>query len=454
MRTITFAAGLALLTLAIGLASAQSAPATQGATSATTSATAWDLAALEARVVARSASVRKAGLATDSALLAEKGQRLSSLPGLSAQGGATLSQAPSLQASLGLSAQAKLYDGGAAAVKLATAGLDTETARLTTRSATLAAIQSADQAYYAVLEADAALAAAGDDLAASRLALELAEGKLAAGTGTKADVLKARSDLAAKESAQAQATMSRKTAMAKLASLAGIDAGASLAPADLGAAAPLMERVAGLDEGQTETLVQSVLASAMARDPALQQAAVERRKAALEIAAAKAARLPTVSAGLSVSAGLRDGFTAMDPLATNLSGSLSLSASLPLDLWNSSLAVEKAKLAARTPELEATDAATSLELEVRSALYAWISQAQTQRSSASAWAYASANYADTLELYRLQSATQSELATARTLVSSARRQLDGARYAFLSSACSLKALAGLDTDSALGTMVP
>jgi outer membrane protein len=411
-----------------------------------------DLEAARRGALARSSALKKAGVDVTTALLDEKGEGYAFYPSIAAKAGLSLSLASPVSASVsaGLDLGEKLYDGGRSRIQAAIDRLATAGARTQARSAALAAVQAAEQAYWAVLEADASIGAAMSDLEASRTAQGLAEAKFAAGTIIGAELLKAKADLASKEVALAQARSARMAASARLASLTGLDAGASLEDADFSALEGLMERIAKLDEAGIAALVARVLDSAALHNPDLEAARLLARKAGLAVDLARTASLPSLGASLGSQLTLRSG--SGTPLG--YTGSLSLSASLPLDLWNGKLSVDKALAQAEAPALDLEEETRSLELSVRTSIYSWIVAAQTALASALSYDYAQANYANSLELYRHSAASLTELSAATLLASTSRQQLYKSRYAFLSSQAGLKALAGLEEDALLLALLP
>jgi outer membrane protein TolC len=167
---------------------------------------------------------------------------------------------------------------------------------------------------------------------------------------------------------------------------------------------------------------------------------------AVEIA--KKAYLPTVAAGFSqgLSLGNSSGLT--------IPGSISLTASLSLDLWNTKNSIDAASVAAAQADLNGSQGDSDLELSVVQALYAWLSSASAISSSAKALDYAESNYDNILEKFKLSSATTSDLSTAEALVSADKTALITARYGFLSNLSILFGLAGLEDETKLVALIP
>ena len=401
--------------------------------------------------LARSKTLQQALLSVDSSLLAEKAQSFETLPqaslslggGLSypTSSGATVADSASVSASLSLSQT--IYDGGKNAILAAIDKLGTKSAREEARAAYLDVVESTEKAYYAVLEAQAGMEAAESDLVASKAHQSLAQAKFDAGMVIKAAVLEAQAETAAKETSLSQAAKTFAVAKAKLKSIIGV---ASLPQAvDFSAYATLMTTLMGLGDQATDSMIAKLNVTALSNNPSIAVSAIDVTQAESEIAAARTAYLPTVSAAWSHEAS----YTAAGGIDLASGGGFSIAVSIPLDVWVTKNAVEAKTAEAQKAALSKDIDADNLSLEIQGAVYELISAARSVSSSQKALEYAESSYSVELELYRLSKASSSELSDAETLVSSNRSALISARYAFLSAISTLKNLAGLDGDSLL-----
>jgi len=404
--------------------------------------------------LARSVTLRKALLSVDSALLSEKIQGYARLPSLSLGAGARASYpaaglADSLGASVSLSISQTLYAGGANALLSAIEGLATRGAREQARAEYLGVVRAADEAYYGLLEAQGALEAARSDLEAAQMHLALARGRMEAGMITRFAYLEVEAREAAGQTAVAQAQGRLSVAEGRLASLSGLDPPFALADADAGELGRLVERLAGLDTQGTEALIAEAARAAAAHNPSLAKGRLAREQAALSVELARADYLPRLSASYRHALSGRIG----QELEAG-SGSLSLSASIPLDAWKTRAGVELSRTAAQQAELEAQELSRNLELDIRAAVYDCLSVARSAVSAAKALQYAEGYYQSVVELYRLGSASSAELSDARALVSANRTALIGARYGLLVGLSALRALSGLDGEEDLLHRIP
>ena len=412
-----------------------------------------------ALAVENSAALEKAMLGIDVARLAEKSQSYAFLPSVSADAsaafayGSTTSSsstlAGGLSASAGLDVTQKLYDGGASAILVAIDSLSTGVARAAARAEYFALIQSCDDAFYTALEAEASVAAARTALGSAQVHRDLAQARFDSGAIGRTDLLQAQATAAADESALATALEALAIARAKLASLTGLPESAALAEVDASRAEALMARLGGLSTGQVEAFAAKLLALAEKSNPTLIQAQLTGGKAERSIATARSGYLPTVAATWSNT--LAYAAASGSPPG---SGSLSLTATIPLDLWATKTAVDSATLSARQARLDVDETRRTLSLDLRSAVYDCVALARAFASSSKALEYATSNYEGVLERYRLSAASSSDLSDAEALVSSDRTLLITARYAFLMGISSLRGYTAAESDAAVEEAVP
>jgi len=403
----------------------------------------------------RSATLKKATLAVDAASLEAQAQGYAALPTLTASAGSSLdygSGQSSLDDALGASAKVSasetVFDGGKTAALVKKYGLATEAAREELRAARVSLIASADSAFFAELEAEASVDAAASDLAAAKLRLDIAKAKADAGALSKSDYLQSEAEAASYEAALNTAKKSLSSAKAKLASLTGLPAGTKTQQIDFASYDALLNRLSALDDAAVDKLIAAIAAIARENSPSLAGYSLASQEASLAIGIAKKDYLPTVTAG--VSHGLS--YAKVDGLSS--SGSISLTATMSLDLWNTKNTVASAEVAARQAELDASDSLATLELDASQDVYSWLSSAHAVISSAKALEYAQSNYENVLEKFKLSAASASDLSDAEALVSTDKTALITARYDFLSNLSALRSLAGLEDEAKLLAAVP
>jgi len=134
-------------------------------------------------------------------------------------------------------------------------------------------------------------------------------------------------------------------------------------------------------------------------------------------------------------------------------GSLSVSASIPLDFWTTANTVAKYKIARDQASLDLASASDQTETELQSDLIDTLSNAETVLSSRRAVDYAEKNYELIQEGYRLNSNSITDLTTASALLSTNRNSLIAAQYGFLSSLSTLRSLGAIDDEQKLIAML-
>jgi outer membrane protein len=441
MRTATKTTALVLFTMIV----ATRFPAAEDA--------ALTLQQARALALSRSAALQSAQLAVDSASLAARAQGYAALPSVSASAGgsygyelgaAAAQSAGTWGASAKIAATQTLFDGGRTSELVKKYGFATEAARESLRSSRISLIGQVDAAFFAVLEARASIDAATGDLESAKFRQTIAQAKIDAGSLSKSAYLQTQADTAGYETSLLLARKTLASANAKLASLTGRSAAAGLEQPDFSGYSALLAKLSALDEAGIDKLAADIVAIAKANSPALSGYALALRQASSGVAVAKAAYAPTVAAGFSQGLSLAQDSVTGKLGPTAYPGSVSLTASMSLDLWNTRNAVESAQVASAEASLSASQGEADLELGIVQALYEWVSSAASIGSAAKALDYAQSNYDNVLERFKLSSATTSDLSAAEALVSTDKTALIAARYGFLSNLSTLRGLAGLE----------
>lgn len=398
--------------------------------------------------LSRSKTLRQAMLAIDASLLDEKGARYDTLPDAAVTvksafdyaGAASLSLADTASVSATVSVSQTLYDGGANAILRAIDKLATRSARQEARAAYFDALLAIDEAYYNVLEATSALEAAESDLAASKAHQDITQAKFDAGMVIKASLMEAQAETSSKETALSQARKSLAVAKSSLKALTGSEA--QPAEIDQSTYQSAMNKLMGLSENGSASLVAALWSSAAANNPDIAVAAIAVESAAKAIEQAKVGYSPTLAAAWSHEASYSSA-TGLDLVS---GGAVTISLSIPLDYLVTKNAVETKAINASKATLASQIASDSLELEIESDLYGLVSSANSVASSAKALDYAEINYSAKLELFKLSKASSSDLSDAELLVSSNRSALISARYTFLKGLSALRCLTGIEKE--------
>jgi outer membrane protein TolC len=178
------------------------------------------------------------------------------------------------------------------------------------------------------------------------------------------------------------------------------------------------------------------------------KAALANQKAEKNLSLAKRDYSPSLSASFStgVNYSPTNGFEAS-------SGRLSLSGSIPLDVWVIANRVEKNKIARDSAVLDYLSAESNAETELQTALLDCISQASSALSARRAWEYAEKHFEYIMELYRLSQNSVSELSDASALLSSSRSTLIRAQFGFLQALSTLRSLGAFENEEDLRALL-
>jgi outer membrane protein TolC len=200
--------------------------------------------------------------------------------------------------------------------------------------------------------------------------------------------------------------------------------------------------LSGLDDSRLDSLAKAFQNAASTGNPLLIKAALQSQKAAQNVALAKRAYAPSLSASLST--GLS--YTNSAGLSVS-SGRLSLSASIPLDFWVSAAGVKKQEIAQSDALLSQAESQADTGFAIQQAAITLVNQAGSVLSASRSSDYARQNAQFVGERYRLLQSSVSDLSSANALEQSAQTSLIKARYGFLSALRTLKGLGGLEEDS-------
>ena len=344
-------------------------------------------------------------------------------------------------ANLGISQ--RLYDGGKNAIQRAINSLNTEMSRQDALAEFHSVMSAADSAYYAVLEAAAALEAAESSLATSNLSLEIAEVRRASGMISDAAYLQVLAERASRETSRNQSRRDLALARLRLRELLGIENVPELEPVDMAPLEELIILLSNLDDHGFEKLFTIFRREVQSRNPAFVRAALNSERAEKSVNLTERDYRPTLSASLSLP-GIT--YNTRNGIDYTSGGRLSINASIPLDFWTISANVERQRNALEQAAFNFRSASSSLDIELSTILLDLISQAGQIISSRQALDYALRHIEHALELYRLARYSPSELSDAETLVRNSHNQLSRSQYAFLSSLSRMRSAGVFDSE--------
>ena len=407
------------------------------------------LAQTRTLALAQSRTLQIALAAVDTATIDERLQGFKLLPSISTTASAKAgvpwtSLQDSLNASLGVSVTQVLFDGGASVLS-AIDSIATSAARAQARSQYFAVLDTADATYYAAAKASAAVEAAQSDLDSALASQAVAQAKLDAHMISAVAFLEQQATVVSKQAALVGAQGALSVALRTLASLTGLSLPLTLAPMEGATSADaVMQRFTALSDAQVDSLVAKIAEAAAKSNPSIAEAQLASQIAQKTVDYARAAYLPSVSASLNGGLGVSGG----------LSGTLAITASLPLDLWNTQATVESRQIAARQAALKLAETQRTATISIQQAVYDSISSARSASSSQAALDYAERFYQGVQEQYRLSTASSADLADAALLVSTNRATRISSYYQFLGNLSTLRSLAGFESDELLLALVP
>lgn len=363
------------------------------------------------------------------------------LPSLSVSAGSTLAEndvsgsgssgvrpaATRQSYSAGLNASYELYTGGRRGAERAQAGAQSDAAEAGLVEQRFASRLVVQRAFYDVLRADELIAAAEARVTRAQEGLQAAEQRLAVGSATRSDALRARIELNGAREALLSARADRSAATLELGRRVGADGPVGASPGDEPAPGPLAV--------SAEALVQEVAAAS----PAVRSAQAQVGASAASVRVARASYLPSVSVNggydwRNADASFYDG---------NTSWSVGLSVSLPLfDGYQRDARVTQARADERTSAARLEDAQRAAASGARTALDALELARQRIELADEAVEASREDLRVQRERYRLGSSTILDVLTSQEALAESERSRVAARYDWQIARAELEALAG------------
>lgn len=406
--------------------------------------------------LANSRSLAKYNLAIQSSILEEKSQLYTMLPSVSAGYEASMfylnrdwgfvNPQDTFGAGFNFAVTQKIFEGGKSFIQKALYEIATESVRKEALAEFFNVLDTADNAYYAVLEAAASLEATESSLQTAILSLSIAEVRQSGGIINQGDYLKALAEKESWENTRNQARRNLTLCYSKFRDLTGLTQTVELEQINFSAHERLIVFLAGISDEQAYVLYGTLLKLLLKANPSLARAALNNQKAEKNLSLAKRDFAPTLSATLfstTFSYSVTSGF------GNTASGGLTLKGSIPLDFWVLNNRIEKSKNAQLSAALDYASTENSLKTELQSALLNALAQAGTIVSSRRALQYAEKHFQYVMERYRLSQSSVSDLGEASSLLISNRNNLIRAQYGFLQSLSALRSMCAVDDEQKL-----
>jgi outer membrane protein TolC len=419
-----------------------------------------DLEEARSFALANSRNLAKYNLAILNASLDEKSRVYSNLPSLSLGASAGMSlwsaarAAPienpfdTFSAGGSVSLSQRIFEGGRSIIQKAINAIAQESARKDALLEYFNILDSADNAYYAVLEAEATLEAEESAFQSALASLGVAEIRQATGMINQGDYLKVLAEKEARENTRNQARRSLSLNTTKLRAITGLQNISRLDHVEFDKYENLIERLASISDEEAEFLYGQFLRLLAVNNPSLAKIFLARERSEKNLSLAKAAYFPSL--GASFSTGLN--YTPVNGLEMS-GGRISLSASIPVDYWILSNNVDKSKIARDSASLDYMNAEANLEAELQSALLNIFAYAGSFVSTRRNLEYTEKHFEYVMERYRLSQSSVSEYADAATLLLNSRNNHTRASYGFLQSLSKLRSLAAIDDEEKLAELL-
>jgi outer membrane protein TolC len=406
--------------------------------------------------LANSRSLAKYSMSIRSSILDEKNQLYSMLPSLSASYSATMSYmdrdwgfvnpVDNINAGASFSVTQKIFEGGKSFIQKELSAIATESVRKDALAEYFSVLDSADNAYYAVLEAAANLEAAESSLRTAVTSLSIAEIRQASGMLNSGDYLRALAEKESRENMRNQARRNHAFCVTRLKALIGNIEAPEFEEIDFAVYEDIIRRLAGISDEDAGALYREFYKILLVANPSLAKAALNNQRAEKNLSLARRDYFPTISATIFA---LGLDYSSAKGFENSTSGGFSIRGNIPIDFFFSVNRIEKSKISRDMAALDYIGAISSLETDLESALINAIMQAESVLSSRRSLEYAEKHFEYVMERYRLSQSSISDLQDASSLLITSRNNLIKASYGFLQSLSRLRSMGAIEDEQKL-----
>jgi len=406
--------------------------------------------------LANSRSLAKYNLAVTSTLLDERSRIFTTLPSLSLGANASMSlwsaqnAAPienpfdTFNSGMSISVSQKIFEGGKTLIQKAINGIASESARKDALAEYFNVLDSADNAYYAVLEAMAVLEAEESSLQTAITSLAIAEVRRTTGMINQGDYLKAMADKETRENSRNQAKRNLSLSVMKLKTLTGLGSLSGLQQIDFTGYEELILHLGNISDTEADLLYDELWKYIVSTNPSLAKAVLASQRAENNLNMTKTGYSPSLSASFST------GLNYSPNNGMEMSGGrVSLNLSIPVDYWVVANNVAKSKIALDSAILDYMNAEVNLGTDLQSALINVFTYAGSVLNTSLSLAYSEKHFEFVMERYRLSQSSISDLNEASTMLINSRNSLIRARFGFLQSLSKLRSLGVFEDEEKL-----
>jgi outer membrane protein TolC len=411
----------------------------------------------EARLyaLANSRSLARFNMAIQSSILDERNQLYNVLPSISANYRASMrffrdwefiNPFENISAGVSISITQVIFQGGRYFIQRAISEITTESIRKDALAEYFNVLYSVDNAYYAVLEAAAALEAEEASLVSAVLGLSIAHIRHESGMINRGDYLRAFADKETRENARNQARRNLTMRMNSFRAITGITGPLELEQINFDVYEEVITRLSGLSDEEAENLFEQFWVILTAANPAIARASLNNQRAERNLSLALNDYSPALSASIfatDITYSSANGFG-----ITGESG-ITIRGTIPLDFWVMNNRIERSRIARDSTMLDFASLNSSLEQELRTVLLNLCTQSGTVLSSRRSLEYSELRHEYALERFRLSQGSLSDLNDANTLLITSRNNIIRASYGFLQNLSRLRSLCALGNEERL-----
>ena len=351
----------------------------------------------------------------------------------------------SLSASLTISQT--IFDGGRIFIQRDILALNTESARLSALAEYFNVLDSADNAYYAVLEAIATLESEESSFQTAIFSLSMAEIRLESGMINRGDFLRAQADLESRQNSLNQARRNLNLAITRFLSITGLPEFIPLEPIDLSQYEDLIVRLGSIIDSEAELLYENLWSIIQASNPSLSRSAIGIQTAEMNHSSILREYLPSISASLTTPslsyAPSPQGFSITS------GGSISITGTIPLDFWVLNNRLERSQIGLNQSSMDYTTAINTMQIDLFSILFTTFSNAGSVLSSRRSLEYTEQHFEFVMERYRLGQSSISDLQEASTMLINSQNSHTRALYGFLQSLSRIRSMTAMEEEEML-----
>ena len=405
-----------------------------------------------------SQSLERSNLSVMNSLLNERNHFFSMIPRLSASYRASIDflgddwnivnplDNYSLSASLTISQT--IFDGGRNFIQRDILALNTESARLSALAEYFNVLDSADNAYYAVLEAMAALESEESSMQTSIFSLSMAEIRLESGMINRGDYLRAQADVESRQNSLNQARRNLNLAITRFLSITGLPEFFPLEAIDLSQYEDLISYLGSISDSEAGLLYENLWTIIQTSNPSLIRAAIGIQTAEMNHSTILREYLPSITASITTPS---LSYAPNDPrgFRTTTSGSVSITGTIPIDFWVLDNRLERSQIGLNQTNMDYASAITSMQIDLYSVLFTLFNNAGSVLSSRRSLEYTQQHFEFIMERYRLGQSSISDLQEASTMLINSQNSHTRALYGFLQSLSRIRSMGAIEDEEIL-----